>query len=68
LQQFIFLAAGMILFAEKTNTETELIASAISKRADFFSGINSCLVGCNENKSKKLQCLVIIVKLIVTPL
>ena len=43
----------MILFAEKTNTETELIASAISKRADFFSGINGCLVVCNENKSKK---------------
>jgi hypothetical protein len=67
LQQLIFLPAGIIVFAEYTNTEIELIASASSNIADFFSGINGCFVGCNENKSKKLQCLVIIVKLIVRP-
>lgn len=66
LQQFILPAAGIILLEEYTNAVTELTASAINNIADFFSGINGCFVRCNESKSKKLQCLAINVKLIIS--
>jgi hypothetical protein len=52
LQQFILLSAGIILLEEYTSAVTELAASAINNMADFFSGINGCLVGVTKVKVK----------------
>ena len=51
-QQFILPAAGIVLVEEYTNAVTELTASAIRNIADFFSGINCCLVGETKVKVK----------------